>query len=95
MRQMLSESCKRSATDAEIVKSAIAEIASRQETLAQQIADLEVFQARFDSCLTAVEGAQQEGHPPPAPDRNLRTAVAGIAFLSALSLAVGLFSIWQ
>ncbi len=95
IKAALGESCGRCTLDADALHAAIADIAARQETLAQQIAVFEVFQARFDATLTAAESMPQKAGPARAGDRGLRIAIAGLALLSAASLVIGIVSVWR
>jgi hypothetical protein len=71
----------------------IEELRARQEELARQLAALEVFHARFDSALRALEQPRTEPGADSESNRGLRLAVIGVAALSALSLLVGLYSV--
>jgi hypothetical protein len=80
------------ARTAEVVDT-VKDLRSAQELLGQQLAALEVFQARFDTTLKSREERMTMAGVDGGADRGLRAAVAAIATISAASLALGLWSI--
>ncbi|MGZ8409900.1 MAG: hypothetical protein ACXWVS_08285 [Hyphomicrobium sp.] len=75
------------------VADTLKELRTAQEQLGQQLAALEVFQARFDTTLKSMEERVTVAGVGGRTDRGLRTAVAAIATISATFLALGLWSI--
>lgn len=69
------------------------ELRVRQEEMTRQLAALEVFHARFDATLRALERPQGEPSGQGESDQGLRIAVVIVGMLSALSLIVGLWSV--
>ena len=89
VQKALAAEAARTAEVADTVK----DLRSAQELLGQQLSALEVFQARFETTLKSSEARVTVAGVDGRTDRGLRAAVAAIATISAVSLAVGLWSI--
>jgi hypothetical protein len=86
------------ATDAVIdgaPSAAIEDLRARQDELSRHVAALEVFHTRFDAVLRTMERPQTEGVRHEDSGKGLKIAVVIVAMLSALSLMVGLYSIFH
>ena len=74
---------------------AIDDLRTRQDELSRQLAALEVFHTRFDTVLRTMERPQDGVERREESGRGLQLAVVVVAMLSALSLLVGLYSIFR
>jgi hypothetical protein len=86
------------ATDAVVdgaPSAAIEELRSRQDELSRPVAALEVFHTRFDAVLRTMEKSPTEGTHQVDSGKGLKLAVVVVAMLSALSLLVGLYSVFR
>jgi hypothetical protein len=74
---------------------AIEELRARQDELSRHVTALEVFHTRFDAVLRTMERPQTESAHREDTGKGLKLAVVVVAMLSALSLLVGLYSIFR
>lgn len=81
--------------DAGMSSAAADELRARQDELSKQLAALEVFHTRFDTVLRTMERPPQEAAHHEDSGKGLRLAVVIVAMMSALSLLVGLYSIFR
>jgi hypothetical protein len=81
--------------DAGSTSAAIEDLRTRQDELSKQLAALEVFHTRFDTVLRTMERPQTGVERREDSGKGLRLAVVVVATLSALSLLVGLYSIFR
>jgi hypothetical protein len=81
--------------DAGSTSAAIEDLRTRQDELSKQLAALEVFHTRFDTVLRTMERPQTGVERREDSGKGLRLAVVVVAMLSALSLLVGLYSIFR
>jgi hypothetical protein len=79
--------------DGLVPSATLEELRTRQEEMARQLAAFEVFHARFDTALRALERPQVELKEQGDSGKGLRIAVVIVGMLSVLSLTVGLWSV--